>query len=153
MSNMRRTRPHRLQDIEAGLRRAYRDWQAPPLHPPQRPPGLSQLPTPTRNTTMATPIPPRVDDYGAIPARLRPIYQRMPDGERFEVDAAGSLLSKYRAHRAAEPHEPAPPVWRAGRKPELTKQQWSTLIAVAEPGAEREHFMRAAALKHITIKD
>src|SRR5262245_39859837 len=133
---MRRTRPHRLQDIERQLQRAYRDWQAPPLRPTTRPPGLSRLPTPTRPTMAAPPvIPIRVEAFTDVPVRLRPVYER-DDRSGYRLDAAGALLNKYRAAVATDPTQPA--IWRAGRKPELSRKQWATLLAVASPGEERE---------------
>jgi hypothetical protein len=36
----RRMRPVRLADKMYRLERAYRDWQAPPLHPSTAPPGF-----------------------------------------------------------------------------------------------------------------
>jgi hypothetical protein len=123
-----------------------------PLRPSERPPGLSRQPAPKRASTTAAPapLPPRVATYSEVPTRYRTVYSGPGDGG-YELDAAGKVLAKYRSSVALDPTRPY--VWRAGKKPELSKRQWATLIGIATPGAEREFLLKAGALKHITIKD
>ena len=122
-----------------------------PLRPETRPPGFSKLPEPTRSVADARRKPPselprRVANFSDIPAPFSPLY--VPDGTGFARSPAGDVLASYRDQKAANPL-----VAPLTRRRTLTKAAWSTLLSLATPGPEREHFMRDAALKRLTIKD
>jgi hypothetical protein len=127
-------------------------WSARPLQPQApRPPGLSRLPAPRRTsaTGSAAQLPARVATYSEVPARYRQLYDAGDGG--YALNQVGAVLAKYRSSVELDPTRPY--VWRAGKKPGLSKRQWATLIGIATPGAEREFLLKAGALKHITIKD
>ena len=87
-----------------------------------------------------------VANYADIPKRLQPLYTMSAD-DGYELTGAGRALASYRAALAKE-HigEPITPLRT------LSKQEWMTLVAVAQPGEERQHFLRAAALKRIRVE-
>jgi hypothetical protein len=135
--------------MERHLADAYRNWQAPPLHPPVRPPGLSRLPDPQRTPTMSAPapaLPPFVGDFGAIPTRLRRLY--MPADGGFRLTPAGRILAKIRAAAAADPVA----LSRAAPRAKLSKIDWSILVGASAAGPEREALLKAAAVKHIEVE-
>jgi hypothetical protein len=67
-------------------------------------------------------------------------------GNGFVRNAAGTVLASYRDQKARDPL--AAPITKRAR---LTRSEWAALMAVAEPGPEREHLLRDAALKRLTI--
>ena len=124
-----------------------------PLRPETRPPGFSKLPEPAvhRDAKRSKPAPTvphqrrqRRGDPRAAPPALR--VRRLWHG--YVRTAAGTVLASYRDSESPRPARSADDAART-----LTKTQWATLLAVAEPGPEREHFLRDAALKRITIED
>jgi hypothetical protein len=91
-------------------------------------------------------IPEQVEHYHEIPARLRPAYELGALGS-YVPNQVGATIGAYRAAREKDPHrEPLAP------RRKLTRQQWNTLLAVAEP-EERSHFLRALAGRRITLTD
>jgi hypothetical protein len=83
-----------------------------------------------------------------IPHRLRALYLPASSGNGYVRSTAGTVLASYRDQKARDPL--AAPITRRAT---LTKTEWASLLAVAEPGPEREHLLRDAALKRLTIKD
>ena len=117
------------------------------------PTGFSRLPEPrstveAKRTKPAPTVPYQVASVSEVPDRLRLLYMPASSGDGYVRNAAGTVLGSYRDQKARDPL--AAPITRRAT---LTKDQWATLLAVAEPGPEREHFMRDAALKRLTIKD
>ena len=115
------------------------------------PTGFSRLPEPrstvdAKRTKPAPTVPYRVGSISEIPEKLIPLYTS--DGAGFVRGPHGAVLASYRDAKAKDPL--AAPITRRAT---LTKNQWATLLAVAEPGPEREHFLRDAALKRLTIED
>lgn len=91
-------------------------------------------------------IPEQVEHYHQVPARLRPAYELGALGS-YVPNQVGMTIGAYRAAIAKDPHrEPLAP------RRKLTRQEWSTLLSIAEPD-ERGHFLRALASKRITLKD
>jgi hypothetical protein len=136
--------------MERHLADAYRNWQAPLLRPPVRPPGFSRLPDPQRTNTMSTPapaLPPFVGDFGAISPKLRRLYVPA-DGGGFRLTVAGRVLSKLRAAAAADPLA----LSRAAPRAKLTKLDWRILVGASVAGPEREALLKAAAVKHIEVE-
>jgi hypothetical protein len=124
-----------------------------PLRPATPPPGFSKLPEPTRYVADARRKPPstvphQVTSVSEIPDRLRPLYVPASSGNGYVRSTAGTVLASYRDQKARDPL--AAPITRRAT---LTKTEWASLLAVAEPGPEREHLLRDAALKRLTIKD
>ena len=122
------------------------------LRPTPPPPGFSKLPEPKRSVADARRKPPptvphQVASVSEIPDRLRPLYVPAHFGNGYVRNAAGTVLASYRDQKARDPL--AAPITRRAT---LTRKQWATLLSVAEPGPEREHFLRDAALKRITIE-
>lgn len=90
-------------------------------------------------------IPTHVDNYGAIPERLRPLYEFTGDGYRLSV--AGSQLARYRKLIAADPYlQPAAPP----NPVKLDRLAWAHLVAAAEP-KERPWLLRQAAAGRFKI--
>lgn len=97
---------------------------------------------------MASPpaIPSRVESYDAIPKRLRPVYS-VSAGDGYELSVPGRLLAGYRTAITRNPdREPIAPLRT------LTKAEWMTLVGVAEPGPERQHFLRAVAQRRLKVE-
>ena len=123
-----------------------------PLRPETRPPGFSKLPEPrstveAKRSKPAPTVPHQVASVSEIPDRLRPLYVLASSGNGYTRNAAGTVLGSYRDAKARDPL--AAPMTRRAT---LTKTEWATLLSVAEPGPEREHFLRDAALKRLTIE-
>jgi hypothetical protein len=91
-------------------------------------------------------LPATVATFDEIPRRLRPLYDSGPD-EGYILTPAGKALASYRNALAREPHqEPVAPLRT------LTKTEFMILVGVAEPGPEREHFLKSAALRRIKVE-
>lgn len=119
-----------------------------------QPRGFSRLPEPTRpghSTKAPSAVPYRVASISEIPTRLRTLYSPASGGSAstgYVRGPHGDVLASYRDQKAADPL-----VAPITRRRTLTKTQWATLLSVAEPGPEREHFLRDAALKRIQIEE
>jgi hypothetical protein len=93
-------------------------------------------------------VPYRVGTISEIPDRLRPLYTPASGGSAstgYVRGPHGDVLASYRDAKAADPL--GAPITKHRT---LTKDQWATLLGVSEP-QEREHFLRDAALKRLTI--
>jgi hypothetical protein len=128
------------------------------IRPAAQPPGLSRMPAPNRewgnsrrrDDRPPSPVPYRVASLAEVPDRLRALYAPARGGSAstgYTRGPHGDVLASYRDAKLADPL--AEPITK---RRTLTKDQWATLLAVAEPGPEREHLLRDAALNRIKIE-
>jgi hypothetical protein len=125
------------------------------LRPDVPPPGNSRLPRPNRrwgggrrdDNRSPSEVPPHAKTLSEVPEKLRQAYDYL-HGVGYKRTIVGDALAEYRNLKRADPYgEPLT------KRRSMTQEQYSLLQALAEPGAERQHFQRAAATKRIRIED
>jgi hypothetical protein len=119
------------------------------LSPSAAPPGFSQLPAPRRRWREERPpseLPFHAKTLAELPPGMNQAYDSIP-GVGYKRNPVGDALADYRHKRAREPR-----VEPITSRRTLTKEQHRLLMALATPGAEAQHFTRAAATGRIKIE-